>query len=128
MEFLYEKHNMLVGDKVIVYRRDSPDETFEGEIYKIEYKKMDGNNNSDYIHHFYIEFPLEIYDKLLKRGSKVYYKHCHEIIGDVFRNKTTEKIEKIFIQYLFQTYEPEIDMKYVNSMLIWRAAYNIVKK
>ena len=126
MNFLHEKHNLSVGDIVTVYRRDNPDETFEGEIYKILYKKIE--HQTDYIDHIYIEFPIETYHNLLKRGSNVYYNNSPEIIGDVIRNKITDKIEKLHAQYLFRDTEDEINIEKINSMLIWRIAYNIVKK
>lgn len=124
MNFLHEKHNLRTGDEVIVYRREYPDEIFEGKIYKIEFKKI----NDNYVNHFYIEFPLEIYHELLKRGSNIYYDNSLQTVGTIIRNKTTDKIEKIHTQHMFQEYEPEIDLQRVNAMLIWRIAYNIIKK
>jgi hypothetical protein len=126
---LYEKHDFKKGDHVIVCERYKPDISYKGKVYSIvnlpmnKYIKQYKNIFVDY---FYISFPEEIYDKLLKQGLEVIYQHNPIIIGNIETDEDG-KIQKIHAQnsgpLLYETYE--IDLQNINAILVWRHAYEI---
>ena len=127
---LTEKHNLSYGDTVTVYERNDINRTYSytGTVSKIINKPVNcGDPRSYYIDYIYIAFSTNVYNHLLRRGSNVYYKGKPCIIGDITTNEKTHDIENIFIQYSGRPEETEIELKDINSMLIWRVAYEIVK-
>ena len=87
-----------------------------------ENEKLNQYNIVDY---FYITFNINIYDILLKRGWNIIYKNQKAVLGNVIRNKTTQNIEKLYIQYDYSYDETEINIEDIDSILIWRIAYKI---
>ena len=149
---LTEKHNLSYGDTITVYERKllqltlpefphspAPSATarsndidrkfsYTGTVSHIINKKLnDYDPNSYYVDHIYITFSTNVYNHLLKTGSAIYYKGKPHIVGEIIRNDNTNDIEKMFIQYRGRPEETEIELKDINSMLIWRVAYEIVK-
>ena len=126
MELLQERHNFKSGDDVVVFERSNPEFCYSGQIYRIialpanKYIHPYKNILVDY---FYISFPNEIYNLLLKRGSEVIYNHNPVIIGEIITDKIG-KIQKLYKQERFSG-EYEIKFDNINALLIWRAAYNI---
>jgi len=138
---LTEIHDLSYGDTVTVYERnDKPytNKTFSytGTVDRIIFKKMNERDPiSPRIDHIYVKFSKNVYNHLLKRGSKVFCKGKPRIIGNIIRNYKKDAdgnvidydIRQIFIQYNYNEEETEIDLGDINSMLIWRVAYEIVK-
>jgi hypothetical protein len=127
---LTEKHNLSYGDTITVYERNDNDRKFSytGTVSHIINKRLNEQDpNSYYVDYIYITFSTNVYNHLLKTGSAIYYKGKPHIVGEVIRNDKTNDIEKLFIQYRGRPEENEIELKDVNSMLIWRVAYEIVK-
>lgn len=139
MEFyslLTEKHDLSYGDTVTVYERKDKTFSYTGTVDRIQFKKINERDpTSRHVHHIYVKFSKNVYNHLLKRGSKVYCKGKPHIIGNIIRNYkkdadgnvTDNDIRQIFIQYNYNEEETEIDLDDINSMLIWRIAYEIVK-
>jgi len=123
-KLLTEKHNLEIGDTVTAYQRNDRTFSYTGKVNRIINKKL---NDSIFIDYIYIKFSQNVYNHLLRRGSNVYYNGQNRIIGEIVRNSETNDIEKIYIQYHLQPEETEIDLININSMLIWRVAYEIVK-
>ena len=63
----------------------------------------------------------------MRKGSHVYYKGKPCVIGDVIRSDNENDIEKISICHMCSIETTEIELEDINSMLIWRVAYEIVK-
>ena len=122
---LIEPHNFKNRDVVTITDRFS-NESYHGIIDRIlslpENEKLNQYNIVDY---FYITFNINIYDILLKRGWNIIYKNQKAVLGNVIRNKTTQNIEKLYIQYNFSYDETEINIEDIDSILIWRIAYKI---
>lgn len=122
---LFDPHNFRNGDEVTITDRFS-NESYHGTIDRIlclpENEKLKQYNIVDY---FYIRFNHNIYDILLKRGWNIIYKNQKAILGNVIRNKTTQNIEKLYIQYEYSYDETEINIQDIHSILIWRIAFKI---
>jgi len=142
INLLLEKHDFKEGDDVTVYLRNKPSPLYDrlslrnsprlyngkiDKILRIEEDKYSSYKNNVF-DHFYIQFPVEIYHELLQRGHNIIYNKQRQIIGNIIRNDKENNIEKIFIQYPFVRDETEIELNNINSMLIWRAGFNIIPK
>jgi len=125
LKLLNEKHNLKVGNRVIVTKRNEGI-SYQGEIHKILNFPVNKNIQdlkNIFIDYFYISFPEETYYLLLSRGIEVIYNNELIIIGNIVLDKN-KKIAKIYKQELFAR-EEEIDFKKIQGMLIWRIAYDI---
>jgi len=128
LRLLTEPHDFSYGDTVTVYERTNRTFSYTGTISHIIKKRInDADPASCYIDNIYVKFSTNVYNHLLKRGSKVYYNGNPQIIGDIIRDDKTNDIENIFIQNFTQYNGQEIKLENINSMLIWRIAYEIVK-
>jgi hypothetical protein len=126
LELLQERHNFKSGDDVVVFERSNPGLCYSGKIYRIialPANKYIHRYKNILVDYFYISFPNEIYNLLLKRGSEVIYNHNPVIIGEIITDKIG-KIQKLYKQERFSG-EYEIKFDNINALLIWRAAYNI---
>ena len=128
IDYLREKHNIRVGDDVIVREREFPHTQYCGSVYRIVNKPLN-QHIRDYrnimVDYFYIKFTNDIYHLLLKKGLNVIYKHEDAFLGDVTRNNSG-KITQLFMQRMFCD-ETEIHLDGINAILCWRAAYHIQK-
>lgn len=128
LRLLTEPHDFSYGDTVTVYERTNRTFSYTGTISHIVKKKInEGDPASCYIDNIYVKFSTNVYNHLLKRGSKIYYNGHPQIIGDMIRDDKTNDIEHIFLQNFTQYKGQEIKLENINSMLIWRIAYEIVK-
>ena len=127
-KFLTEKHDLSYGDTVTVYERNDRTFSYTGTVCRVINKKMNEYDpQSIFVDYIYVKFSTNVYNHLLKTGSNVFYKGQPRTIGEIIRNKETNDIEKIYIQYVCRPEETEIELSNINSMLIWRVAYEIVK-
>lgn len=123
MNHLKESHTFKIGDPVIVYDRCEPNVKFNGIIHQIVY--MESSKFSDvFVDYFYIRFPTNVYDTLLKRGHNIIYRGKPEVVGDIIRNDKME-IETLYIQFPFSARQTQIELEYLHSMLIWRVGFCI---
>jgi hypothetical protein len=127
LQLLQEPHKFKVGDNVIVKERNFTDnEQYSGKIVQIlELSPNEHFKEYKYITvpYFYVKFPKEIYSIILKRGWNILYKNKIEIVGDINKN-SSNFINKIYIQRAFSP-ESEIDLEYINGILIWREGWII---
>lgn len=129
IDYLLEKHNIRVGDDVIVREREFPHTQYNGSVYRIVNKPLNEHirgHRHIMVDYFYIQFNNEIYHLLLKRGLDVIYQHQPVILGNVNRNKSGKIIE-LFTQKMFSP-ETEIHIDGINAILCWRIAYDIQKE
>lgn len=128
IRLLQEHHNIKTNDNVIIFERNNPSKIYNGivmNILNLPINKYINPLNQIYVDYFYVKFDIEIYNKLLKRGLNIIYNNKPEILGNIIYNHETHKIQKIYIQYNNCSYETEIKIKNINSILIWRIAYKI---
>ena len=127
LSLLQEKHNFSIFDEVEVSLRDSPNK-YKGIIHLI-LKEEYFYNNYEKFDHFYIRFPVEIVDTIIKKGWNIIYEGRKIIVGDVIRSEETGKIEKVYAQQPFPSnYQYEIKMDKIDSILISRIGWKIWKK
>lgn len=127
MNYLHERHNIQVGDDVIVRDRQS-NQQFHGSVYRIVNQPMNEHIQDQkhiLVDYFYIQFTNDIYYLLFKRGLDVIYQHQCVILGNIKRDNVG-RITKLFTQKPFCG-ETEIHLDGINAMLCWRVAYDIQK-
>ena len=129
MQLLREPHRFKNGDLVSVYFRKYPTITYNGTIYGIYNKPFQRCIvNSPLIDYFYVTFDKNVYNKMLLRGWNILYNDKETIVGHIERNDDGE-ITKIYSQNeLFGITESPICMENINAILIWRVAYNIIRR
>ena len=124
LELLLEPHYMKDGDNVIFTDRVT-NLSYCGRIYRIVNlpEVQGGNLNVDY---FYITIDENLLHELLLRGSEVIVNSQRQTIGNVEKDNHGN-IKKLCIQFKgpFAREEKEILLKDINSILVWRIAYNI---
>ena len=131
MDFVNEPHSMQNCQEVLVIVRNNPSEIYEGMIYNIISLPFNrGRPNTDFVDYFYIQFPPNVYAKLLMRSSEIIYNNSQRTIRAIETDSAKKIITRLTLQStnMFSNDEIVVPPEKINAMLIWRIAYNIIPK
>ena len=128
MDFVNEPHSMQNCQEVSVIVRNNPDQSYEGMIYNIISLPFNrGRPNTDFVDYFYIQFPPNVYAKLLMRSSEIIYNNSQRVIGAIVTDSDRKTITRLTLQStnMFSNDEIVVPPEKINAILIWRVAYDI---
>jgi hypothetical protein len=128
MDFVNEPHSMQNCQEVSVIVRNNSDQSYEGMIYNIISLPFNrGRPNTDFVDYFYIQFPPNVYAKLLMRSSEIIYNNSQRVIGAIVTDSDRKTITRLTLQStnMFSNDEIVVPPEKINAILIWRVAYDI---